>query len=135
MMLSHGISYCSVFHSVWGLVDVINNCLHFDTKFPDLNGQLILANGFRQKSGASFDEVIGTIDGILIWTLKPSKQECKDTVCGEKSFLCHRKDKFGLNMQAICDDKLCFMWIDISWRAWMYCRLNGLDHFRSIWND
>jgi hypothetical protein len=54
-----------------------------------------MSRGFKAISGAVFDRVIGAIDGILmIWTHKPSKKECVETVCcGEKSFLCHRKEK------------------------------------------
>jgi hypothetical protein len=125
------IAQCSTQYG--GVVDVINNCPHFDIKFPGSNDQLNIASGFREKSGADFDKVIGAIDGSFIWTLKPSKQECKDAVCGEKSYLCHRRDKFGLNMQAICDDKLHFIWIDISWlggtadyMAWITSDLYGM---------
>ena len=35
--------------------------------------------------------------------------------CGEVSFNCSRKDKYGLNMQAICDNELRFIFIDMSW--------------------
>ena len=66
-------------------------------------------------SGANFDTVIGAIDGILIWIIKPSKREARHCGCGDKSFLCGRKGKFGLNMQAICDHLLRFRWIDINW--------------------
>jgi hypothetical protein len=65
--------------------------------------------------GAGFDKVIGTIDGILIWMVKSSKSECKKLKCREKSFFCARKRKFRVNMQGICDDKLRFTWLDISW--------------------
>jgi hypothetical protein len=77
--------------------------------FTTLNEQLTISRGFKAMSSAGFDKVIGAIDGILIWTHKPSKKECVETICGEKSFLCHRKDKLGMNMQAICDDKLRFL--------------------------
>jgi hypothetical protein len=67
-------------------------------------------------SGAKFGTVIGAIDGVLIWILKPSKWECRKLQCGETSFfLCARKDKFGLNMQTICNNKLRFRLIDIIW--------------------
>jgi hypothetical protein len=52
-------------------------------------------------SGARFDRVIGAIDGILIWIIKSNKTECEKAKYGSKSFFCGRKDKFGLNMQAI----------------------------------
>ena len=85
-----------------------------------------------EKSGASFNCVIGAIDGMLVWTLKPSLKCCETAKCGEKHFLCSRKDKFGLNLQTICDHKLRFTWVDIRWpgstsdyMAWMTSDLCG----------
>lgn len=83
--------------------------------FPDYQEQERIAKGFKKMSGANFDKAVEAIDGILIWIMKPTKAQCKKMKCGDKSFFCARKDKFGLNMQAICDDKLCFIWIDIKW--------------------
>src|SRR5688572_29740825 len=40
------------------------------------------------------------MDGILIWMSKPSIKECKEIVIGPMKFLCSRKTKFDLNMQA-----------------------------------
>jgi hypothetical protein len=96
----------SVFYSIWGVVDVVNNNKHLGIQFPDHSEQLEIAHSFQQMSGAKFGTVVGAIDGILIWILKPSKRECRQLQCGEASFFCARKDKFGFNMQAICDNKL-----------------------------
>ena len=75
----------------------------------------VLSLGYKEKSGALFPCVIGAIDGILIWILKPSRKECDVAGCQEASFKCSRKDKFGINMQAICDYKFRIRWIDLSW--------------------
>jgi hypothetical protein len=114
-MLTHGVCYTSVFNSVWGVVDVINKKPELKITFPDKQEQLKIAEGFESMSGAGFDRVIGAIDGILIWIIKPNKSECEKVKCGLKSFFCGRKDKFGLNMQAICDNHLYFTWINICW--------------------
>ena len=53
-------------------------------KFPGHEEQVEIAEGFRTMSGASFDQVVGAIDGILIWTVNPSKKECKHCSCGDK---------------------------------------------------
>jgi hypothetical protein len=106
-MLTHSVSYVSVFKSVWGAVDVINKKPKLKIIFPTKEEQLKFAKkGFGSMLGASFDRVIGAIDGILIWIIKPNKNECEKAKCGSKSFFCRRKDKFGLNMQAICNDHL-----------------------------
>ena len=115
LVVTHGVSMTSIFFSIWGVVDSVNKCTQLDIIFPDYEGQQGIANGFRKRSGADFGTVIGAIDGILIWILKPLFSECLLANCGEASFNCSRKDKYGLNMQAICDDELRFIFIDMCW--------------------
>ena len=76
--------------------------------------QLKITNGFKKMSGAGFHHVIGAIDGLLIWMVKPKRSECEEVKCGEKHFKCSRKDKFGLNLQAICDHRLRFLLINVN---------------------
>ena len=80
LMITHGVSYISVFYAVWGVVDVINNSPHFNITFPSHQEQKKIARGFKQMSGANFDTVIGAIDGILIWIIKPSKREANTII-------------------------------------------------------
>ena len=116
LMAIHGVGYISVFISVWGVVDVINNSPLLKIKFPTHDEQEVIARGFQAMSGAGFDNVIGAIDGVLIWIRKPSKKEATaNNGCGDRTFFCARKNKFGMNMQAICDHHFRFRWIDISW--------------------
>lgn len=105
----------SVYSSVWGVVDCVNHCEDLQLKFPSHAEQQKISSGFKRKSGALFDCVIGCIDGMLIWITKPTKKECREEECGEKNFKCSRKDKFGMNLQDIYDHKLRFIWIDIQW--------------------
>jgi hypothetical protein len=102
-----GVGYASVFWSVWVVIDVINKCDNLAYSFPDLKEQAEIARAFQSKSGAGFSCVIGAIDGLLIAIRKPAEYFCQMMNCGSASFRCHRKDKYGLNMQAI--------WIDINW--------------------
>ena len=115
IMLTYGVSFSAVFSSVYGVIDCINKCEELAFQFPSKEEQLEISHGYKQKSGALFDRVIGAIDGILIWILKPTKDECEEAGCQEGSFKCSRKDKFGLNMQAICDHKFRLRWIDLNW--------------------
>lgn len=39
--------------------------------FPTYDEQEKTAKGFKSMSGARFKNVIGAIDGILVWTMKP----------------------------------------------------------------
>ena len=67
--------------------------------------QIKIAQGFKKNLKADIDCCVGCIDGMLIWTHFPSQEDCNLCECGAKKFLCSRKKKFGLNMQAVCDDK------------------------------
>ena len=68
-------------------------------------------------SGAGFDKVIGAIDGLVVCCLMPCLKFCRVLKYGQVKFCCHRKDKYGLNMQAICDHQLRFYWVKIKWPA------------------
>lgn len=59
----------------------------------------------------------GCIDGIVVWTHKPSKEDCEEIGVSEAKFFCGRKHKFGLNMQAICNHKKQFLDISIIYGA------------------
>ena len=115
IMLIHDVGYASVYYSVWGVIDAINNTERLAYRFPNHDEQRDIARGFLARSGAGFDKVIGAIDGLLICILKPSIDFCRELNCGSASFRCHRKDKYGLNLQAICDHRLKFIWIDMQW--------------------
>jgi hypothetical protein len=56
----------------------------------------------KQKVHLVFDNGIGAINGIFLWMMRQSKQECKKVNIGPKKFLCGRKHKFALNLQACC---------------------------------
>ena len=58
-----------------------------------------------RKSGAKFPDVIGAIDGILIWIMRSTKAECKKIKVADGLFKSWRTDKFGFKMQAICDPR------------------------------
>ena len=55
--------------------------------------------------------------GLLIWMYMPSLEECEKVSVGQTKFVCGRKSKFGLNMQAICDSKRQFLNISILFGA------------------
>ena len=42
---------------------------------------------------------------------------CRELECGQTSFHSCRKDKYGLNLQAICDHQLRIIWAEIKWLA------------------
>ncbi len=110
----HGVNNDEPMASFWNVVDAINNSPQLNIVFPDNPAeQEHLAREFKRKSEIGIDCCIGSIDGILIWIHKPTEADCDDTGVGPKPFFCGRKKKYGLNMQAICDARRRFLWVDI----------------------
>jgi len=114
--LSHGVGPSYLFSGlIWPVIEAINHCPDLKVFFTDNHSkQLCIARKFRDRSHAGFDCCVRAIDGILIWTEKPSERECHlfgNIQSG--SFFSGRKHKFGLNMQAICDADCHFLefWI------------------------
>ena len=114
-----GISHSSVFKSVDFVIEAVNKCDELKLEFPsDHDKQQEIADGFLKKSpDARFGCCGGCIDGIVVWTHKPSKEDCEEIGVSEAKFFCGRKHKFGLNMQAICNHKKQFLDISIIYGA------------------
>jgi hypothetical protein len=75
--------------------------------------QLEIARGFEKKSTIGINNCVGAIDGILIWTNKPSTVDEEAIKFRPAKFFCRRKKKFGLNMQATCDADRIFLDVEI----------------------
>ena len=118
IMLTHGISRQSVYRSVWGTTDAINATpsLSFNqnnAEFPSHDEQVEIAEGFKLRSRAGFDKICLAVDGMLVWTVQPTADDCKELKVGERQFHCARKDKFGMNLMAGCDHMCRFRWADL----------------------
>lgn len=118
IMLSHGLSRQSVYKSVWGTTDAINQTkgLAFNldgAEFPSHEEQEEIAWGFKARSKAGFDKIVLAVDGMLVWTIQPTSEDCEIMQVGERSFHCFRKDKFGMNLMAGCDHLCRFRWADL----------------------
>ena len=85
----HGVSIVSVFVSVWGVIDAVNNTEALAFHFPNHDQQKSVASCFFEKSSAGFDKVIGAIDGILIWTRMPSRVMSMWANVGQSNLRCH----------------------------------------------
>jgi hypothetical protein len=109
-MCKYGISHSDVYESVWTVVNAVNMHPEFVIKYPESEEeQQKVADGFKAISSAGFSCCAGAIDGILIWIKRPSMQDCKKSGCDAMKFLCGRKEKFGLNCQAVADARGKFL--------------------------
>ena len=118
IQLTHGLSRNSVYQSVYGVINAVNASDYFSfnedgAEFPTHNEQREIAAGFLEKSGAGFDKIVMALDGMLIWTLQPTRKACERLKIGERMFHCYRKGKFGFLLMAGCDHKTRFRWADI----------------------
>ena len=74
LMSSHGVGYNNIYHSVWGIVDAVNQCQKLQISYPmSHEKQKEIASKFANKSDVGFDNCAGCIDGMLIWINKPTK--------------------------------------------------------------
>lgn len=107
---THNVAPSEPLRSVWIVVDAIHKASQLKIVFPATHfEQLKVAEGFKKKSDVNFDNCVGAIDGIHIWTHKPTKHDVEDLGFGELKFFCGRKLKYGLNMQAACDARGRFL--------------------------
>ena len=110
IMLAFGIGRADVSKSIWIVLDAINRFDGFVLTYPvDHAQQRAIADGFRAKSSAGFARCAGAVDGILIWTQRPSEEDAALSACSVAKFFCGRKHKYGLNCQAICDSRGRFL--------------------------
>ncbi|GFH48493.1 hypothetical protein CTEN210_04969 [Chaetoceros tenuissimus] len=112
--ISYGVSHTSVFDTVDAVVDAVNEHDNFKIMFPsDHDEQRRIAAEFQAKSKVGFSCCAGAIDGMLVWIHKPTKAECEKAKVDERKWFCSRKNKYGLNLQAICDSRKRFLDLSI----------------------
>ena len=113
--LAHGVHPNEVKKSCWIVVDAVNGTGSLDIQYPVCHeDQLDVAKGFKAKSTIGLWNCAGAIDGMLVWISKPSKSDVEENIgFGEGRFLCGRKGKFGIQLQAICDSKRRFLDVSI----------------------
>ena len=72
-----------------------------------------MADEFSFRSKAGFENCVGCINGMLLWTEKPFHNECERVGVDSGKFYCGRECKFGLNLQGVCDACQCFTYISV----------------------
>ena len=109
----HGVGSTEVLTSFWYVIDAIHASPEMDIKFPESHEEQVdIMQGFQNKSAIDINSCVGAIDGILIWTHRPSTKDIKVLKFGSTKFFCGRKMKYGLNMMAVCDSKRRFLWVE-----------------------
>ena len=112
--ISHAIGKTDVYRSVWSVVHAANQCPSLQFKFPTTVAECkSVAEEFTFRSQAGFNNCVGCIDGMLVWTEKPLPTQCDKVGVDSGKFFCGRKGKYGLNLQGVCDAKRRFTYISV----------------------
>lgn len=114
LMTTFGIGRTDIGRSIWLVVEAIHLCNALAIKYPDCHvEQQKIAMAFKAKSSADIDCCAGAVDGLLIWIHRPSEKQAELSTCSPQKFMCGRKHKFGLNLQAICDARGRFLDVSV----------------------
>ena len=103
-----------MYRSICAIIHATNACTMLQLSFPTMSAEgESIANELSHRSKAGFHKYIGCINGMLVWTGKPSKKQCMEVGVDDGKFYCGRKGKFGLNLQAVCDARHWFTYISL----------------------
>ena len=112
--ISHAIGKPDVYRSVWSIVHAANQCPSLQFKFPTTVTECkAVAEEFTFQSQAGFNNCVGCIDGMLVWTEKPLSTQCDKVGVDSGKFFCGWKGKYGLNLQGVCDAKRQFTYTSV----------------------
>ena len=112
--ISHAIGKTDIYHSVWSVAHAANQCPSLQFKFPTTVAECKeVAEEFTFRSQAGFNNCVGCIDGMLVWTKKPLSTQCDKVGVDSDKFFCGQKGKNGLNLQGVCDAKKRFAYISV----------------------
>jgi len=104
LMSLYGVSHTLVYDSLWQVVQATNSLKEFHILYPECrNMQQKIARGFASVSAVPFNNCAGAVDGVVIWTNKPTERDTLAARLGDGKFYCGRKKKYGLNCQVVSD--------------------------------
>lgn len=93
---------------VWETVEAIHKCDDFNIEFPSTElSRREIATAFELiKSDVGFDSCVGSLGSMLVWVEKPSSDQAED-------YFNQEKEKYGLNMQGVCDHSGRFLFVSV----------------------
>ena len=101
------------------VVHAVNQCPAFDISFPESHEeQREIAACFELiKSDIGLSNCAGALGSMLVWTDQPNNNNNKDDnklkASREHPHFCQAKNKFGFNMQAVCDHNGRFLHVSV----------------------
>lgn len=110
--VSTGIDPSYFYKIVWETSDAINGCRPLDLVGIPTNEEEanLIASGFEDISYSGvFDKCVGAVDGFFCRTITPNKDEGNT-----KSYYSGHYRHMGLNIQAVCDSNLKFIYFAVA---------------------
>ncbi len=96
IMAKYGLSHASVYESIWVVVETVHSFNELSIEYPASEvAQLMIADKFENVSKVKFNNCAGAIEGILIWILKPSKEDGNEAGCGRRIFFVVARGNLG----------------------------------------
>ncbi len=110
--ISAGISISSLYLCVHKCIDVVLACDQLAYSFPTGDHEVQkAANDFKQCSTYGvIDGCVACLDGLLIRIQTPLSQETSNV----KSYFSLHYQAYGLNIQAVCGTRCCFVYAAIA---------------------
>eukprot|EP00953_Heterococcus_sp_UTEX-ZZ885_P020783 11626-Heterococcus_DN1.PRE.3 len=113
LRLLHGIAKSTFYAMAWRVIGAIVDCKEIGSMSWPTDPAVLarLAAGFAARSGPDVDNpifvgCIGAVDGLFIESHAPSLTKTNGL---QRRYYSGHKNKYGLNVQAVCDSKLRFM--------------------------
>jgi hypothetical protein len=106
------VSHSAFYYCLYKTLLAICQCKALDIVFPaGVNKCARLAAGFRYLSAEeSIGNCVGVVDGYLLSIETPSKEEAGNVA----SYFSGHYQKYGINVQAMCDSRCVFRYFAIS---------------------
>ena len=94
--ISHAFGKTDIYHSVWSFIHAANQCPSLQFKFPTTVAECKeVAEEFTFRSQAGFNNCVGCIDGMLVWTEKPLSSQCDKVGVDSGKFFVDRRASMG----------------------------------------
>ena len=94
--ISHAIGKIDVYCSVWSVIHATNQCPSLQFKFPTTVAECKeVAEEFMFQSQAGFNNCVGCIDGMLVWTEKPLSTQCDKAGVDSGKFFADGRPSMG----------------------------------------
>ena len=85
--------YTEIYNSFHGVVNAVNATKELNFLQFTHERQIEIAEGFKERSQAEFDKIVGALDSMLVWTCKPTTRGCAEMKISSGKLMCEKRFK------------------------------------------